>query len=65
MTNVWSPDAITTLVFGVVGVIIAVLGFRFRGSICHGFSRLLQSGRGRRGTTTADSDLASTDFAMG
>lgn len=39
-----------TLVFGVVGVIVAILGFRFRGSICYGVSRALQFARKRPGT---------------
>jgi len=49
MSGVWNPDVTMTLVFGVVGVIVAVLGFRFRGSICFGVSRMLQFARERTG----------------
>jgi len=52
MSSAWTPDITMTLVFGVVGVTVAVLGFKFRGSICHVASQLFQFTRERQGNTT-------------
>jgi len=65
MSGVWSPDVTMTLVFGVVGVIVAILGFRYRGSICHGVSRVLQFTRERPGTAQSTSFSTNSESRFG
>jgi hypothetical protein len=64
MSGVWTLDVIMTLVFGVFGVMVAILGFRFRGSICHGVSRVLQFTRKEPGNAKPTFPLKSLEFAL-